>query len=147
MRSSWPRDWTQVSDISGRFSTIWATKGITQPLGKLHTLITSVKIIKIRADVSRDYLREIILFFSPFKKFYCGSTAYIVYNVYVFNDIASFLCVVLLFRGHCLLQLRQKRWFIVHVLDLAMTENRTGPERHRSKAKNQMGPLFFPKSF
>ena len=59
------------------------------------------KIIKIREDVSRDYFREVILFFSPFKKLYCGSTAYIVQHVYVFNDIASFVRVVLLFRGHC----------------------------------------------
>ena len=59
------------------------------------------KIKKIREDVSRDYFREVILFFSPFKKLYCGSTAYIVQHVYVFNDIASFVRVVLLFRGHC----------------------------------------------
>ena len=27
--SSWPRDWTQVSCIAGRFFTIWATKEAT----------------------------------------------------------------------------------------------------------------------
>lgn len=36
------------------------------------------------------------------------------------------------------LQLRQqKRWFIVHVVHAATTQNRTGPESHRSKAKDQ----------
>ena len=29
--SSWPRDWTQVSHIAGRFFTIWATREAQQP--------------------------------------------------------------------------------------------------------------------
>ena len=32
-RSSWLRDWTQVSCIAGRHFTLWATREATQPIG------------------------------------------------------------------------------------------------------------------
>ena len=33
--SSWPRDWTQLSPIAGRFFTLWATQEKTFMLGKI----------------------------------------------------------------------------------------------------------------
>ena len=97
------------------------------------------KMIKIREDVSRDFFREIILFFSPFKKFYCGSAAYIVQHVYVFNDMASFLCVVLLFRGDCFASTKTEEEVIYctfvrlsHDWEQNSSRNVTGP-RQRTK--------------
>ena len=37
-RSSWPRDWTQLSCIVGRRFTVWATRDTAEPPGKLWIL-------------------------------------------------------------------------------------------------------------
>ena len=49
--SSWPRDWTQVSCIAGRFFTIWATGKILTNLDSILksrdiTLLTKVHLVK-----------------------------------------------------------------------------------------------------
>ena len=93
---------------------------------------------------------EIILerefFFSLLSKnFYRGSTAYIVQHVYVFND--SFILVWFCYlEVIVLLQLRQKkRWFTVHMLDSAMTENRTRPEMSQVQGKGPNGAFVLSK--
>ena len=52
--SSWPRDWTQVSCIAGRFFTIWATGKILTNLDSIlksrdNTLPTKVSVVKAMA--------------------------------------------------------------------------------------------------
>ena len=63
-RSSWPRDWTQVSRIAGRFFTVWATReahsvqfSSVQPLSHVRLFATPWT-IALQAPPSIGFLRR-----------------------------------------------------------------------------------------
>ena len=76
--SSWPRDWTQVFCIAGRFFTIWA------PRGPLHILLNLTIFHTLHWQKDYDSLKALMMVKSVLFFFVLAIMYFLNYAIYIF---------------------------------------------------------------